>query len=197
MPAFTNLKLHDITAGANDPNREALDMHQPAGSAGFQAGNSRFLSRKLWDLQNKPNYFHNGQYTTNREAILAHDGEAKSSRERFEALSALDKDSVIEFLKTLQVLPPGTPSMFVDENFQPKTWPPAQLTQVVPSGQGLSLHWTGSTGRYQAQRSYQVQRATSLSNGQTWEIVGETDGEQFVLTPQDANHEFYRILVIE
>jgi len=197
VPAFTDLKLHDITAGANDPNREALDMHQPAGSAGFQAGNSRFLTRKLWDLQNKPNYFHHGQYTTIREAILAHDGEAKSSREQFEALTALDRDSVIEFLKTLQVLPPGTPSMFVDENFHPKPWPPAQLTQLAPSGQGLSLHWTGSTGLYQAKRSYQVQRATSLSNGTNWEIVGETDGEQFVLTPQDAKHEFYRILVIE
>ncbi len=197
VPAFTDLKLHDITSGANDPNREALDMHQPAGSEGFNAGNSHFLTRKLWDLQNKPNYFHHGQYTTIREAILAHDGEARSSREQFQALSVSDRDSVVEFLKTLQVLPAGTPSIFVDENFQPKSWPPAKLTQVVRSGENLTLHWTGSTGLYQARRSYQIQKTTTLSSGRTWEIVGETDGEQLIVTPRDPEHEFYRILVIE
>lgn len=47
VPAFTDFKLHDITAGAGDPNREPLDMNQPAGSEGFFAGNGKFLTRKL------------------------------------------------------------------------------------------------------------------------------------------------------
>ena len=41
----------------------------------------------------------------------AHAGEALDSRRAFEAASAYDQDSVIEFLKTLQVPAPGTPEL--------------------------------------------------------------------------------------
>lgn len=60
-----------------------------------------------------------------RQAVLAHAGEALASRKAFERLDDTDRDSVIEFLKTLQVLPPGTKELIVDENFRPKKWPPA------------------------------------------------------------------------
>ena len=43
-----------------------------------------------------------------REAILAHSGEALASRQAFEGLSSYDRDSIIEFLKTFQIVPPGT-----------------------------------------------------------------------------------------
>jgi hypothetical protein len=43
-----------------------------------------------------------------RKSILAHSGEALASRKAFQALSAYDQASLIEFLKSLQVLPPGT-----------------------------------------------------------------------------------------
>ncbi|MCB1036761.1 MAG: thiol oxidoreductase [Acidobacteria bacterium] len=124
VPAFTDLKLHDITSGPNDPNREALDMQQPAGSAAFFAGNSYFLTKKLWGAANERPYFHHGQYTTLRQAILAHAGEAEDSRISFEALSDYEQGSIIEFLKTLQVLPRGTKSLVVDENMVPRAWPP-------------------------------------------------------------------------
>ena len=35
---------------------------------------------------------------------------------------------MIEFLKTLQVLPPGTKALVVDEHYQPKAWPPIRQT---------------------------------------------------------------------
>ena len=125
VPAFTDLKLHDITTGLpGDPNIEALDMNQPAGSPGFFAGNGKFLTRKLWGTANEPPFFHHGQYTTLRQAVLAHDGEARSSRLAFEGLSEYERDSVIEFLKTLQVLPPGTKHLIVDERGEKKQWPP-------------------------------------------------------------------------
>lgn len=38
VPAFTDLKLHDICDGFDDPNIEPLDMHAPAGSAAFFCG---------------------------------------------------------------------------------------------------------------------------------------------------------------
>jgi hypothetical protein len=128
VPAFTDLKLHDITSGPDDPNREPLDMQRARGSelhfaaAEFFAGNGKFITRKLWGTGNKPNYFHHGKYTTMRESVLAHAGEAQRSGDAFKALADHDKDCVIEFLKTLQVLPPGTPSLIVDEKFRPRRW---------------------------------------------------------------------------
>lgn len=126
VPAYTDLKLHDITSGPSDPNREKLDMNQPAGSPGFFAGNPKFLTRKLWGVGKKPNYFHHGLYTTMRDAIAAHAGEAETSRQAFDALSVRDRNAVIEFLKTLQVLPAGTEALVVDENGEEREWPPSE-----------------------------------------------------------------------
>jgi len=123
VPAFTDLKLHDITSGADDPNVEPLDQTKPAGSDAFFAGNSRFLTRKLWGTANEPPYFHHGMYTTLRQAVLAHFGEADSSRQAFVALEDAGRDAVIEFLKSLQVLPEGSRSLVVDERGRPRPWP--------------------------------------------------------------------------
>ena len=59
-----------------------------------------------------------------RQAILAHAGEALASRRSFEQLPSSDRDGLIEFLKSLQVLPPGTRDLVVDEKYRPKPWPP-------------------------------------------------------------------------
>lgn len=106
VPAFTDLKLHDITSGPGDPNAESLDQNQPAGTPKFFAGNAKFITRKLWGVGNSGPYMHHGKFTTMREAILAHSAEALVSRQDFQALSAYDRDCVIEFLKSLQILPP-------------------------------------------------------------------------------------------
>src|SRR5690606_20413417 len=106
--AFTDLKLHDITTGApDDPGREALNINYPGNTPEFHAGNSRFLTKKLWGAANELPYFHHGKYTTLREAALAHYGEANAARLDFLDLSEQDQAYVIEFLKSLQVLPPG------------------------------------------------------------------------------------------
>jgi CxxC motif-containing protein (DUF1111 family) len=122
VPAFTDLKLHDISAGPNDPNIEPLDQNQPPGSAAFFAGNAKCLTRKLWGTANSGPFMHHGKFTTMREAVLAHSGEALVSRKAFEALGSYEKDCIIEFLKTLQVLPPSTRSLVVDESTKPRSW---------------------------------------------------------------------------
>lgn len=106
VPAFTDLKLHDITSGPGDPSSEALDINQPGGSPAFFAGNRRFLTKKLWGAANEKPYFHHGLFTTLREATLAHAGEALDSRKAFVSLSDLDQARTIEFLKSLQTGPP-------------------------------------------------------------------------------------------
>jgi hypothetical protein len=119
VPVFTDLKLHNITNGPNDPNAEFLDQNQPAGSDGFFAGNQKFITRKLWGVGNSGPYMHHGKFTTMREAIQAHAGEALQSRQSFQRLSPYERDCIIEFLKSLQILPPGTRSLAIDENGRP------------------------------------------------------------------------------
>jgi len=104
VPAFTDLKLHDITGGAGAPGGEAIDINHPAGSPAFFAGNRRFLTKRLWGAASEPPYFHHGRYTTLREATLAHDGEARASRQAYQALPEHERDAVIEFLKSLRVV---------------------------------------------------------------------------------------------
>jgi hypothetical protein len=129
VDAYTDFKLHNICAGPEDA--EPLDMNQSQWSAKFRDGNCRFLTKRLWGAANEPPFFHHGLFTTLRRSVLAHSGEAKASRQAFEALSPHERDSVIEFLKTLQVLPPGTKDRIVDETFHARTWPPASDAQTV------------------------------------------------------------------
>ncbi len=52
--------------------------------------------------------------------MLAHNGEGARSREAFEDLSPDARDEVIEFLKSLQVLPAGTRLLVVDKRGRPR-----------------------------------------------------------------------------
>jgi hypothetical protein len=131
VPAYTDLKLHDICSGPDDPNGEPLDMQHAPGSPDFFAGNRKFVTRKLWGAANEPPYFHHGRFTTLREAVLAHSGEALASRRTFQALRPPEQDAIIEFLKSLQVLPPGTRSLVVDERGHPR---PELAERLPPSG---------------------------------------------------------------
>jgi hypothetical protein len=129
VPAYTDLKLHDISATSDpktDPECEPLDQNQPAGSPAFFAGNCKFITRKLWGFYNQGGAFmHHGKFTTAREAVEAHSGEALTSRKAFDGLSPGQQNDIIEFLKSLQVLPPGSKSLVVDEHGNPKHWPPS------------------------------------------------------------------------
>jgi hypothetical protein len=125
VPAYTDLKLHDITDPSEPAEAEPLDMNWFVWSPKFSAGNRRFLTKRLWGAANEPPFFHHGLYTTLRQSVLGHNGEALAERRAFQNLAAYDQDSLIEFLKTLQALPPNTRTLFVDEKFEARTWPPA------------------------------------------------------------------------
>jgi hypothetical protein len=47
----------------------------------------------------------------------------RASRVAFQGLPKPEQDALFEFLKTLQVLPPGTRTRVVDEQ-KPREWPP-------------------------------------------------------------------------
>lgn len=78
-----------------------------------------FVTRKLWDAGNSAPYGHRGDLTTLTEAIAAHGGEARDARLAFESLAPEERDTIIEFLKSLQMLPPGTPRRTVYRRTHP------------------------------------------------------------------------------
>jgi hypothetical protein len=131
VEAFTDFKLHDICESGG---AEALDMNQSQWSKKFQEGNCRFLTKRLWGAANEPPFFHHGLFTTLRQSVLAHGGEAKETRAAFKQLPPAEQDALIEFLKTLQVLPPGVKDRIVDENFQGRSWPPPRDMQTLSTG---------------------------------------------------------------
>ena len=110
-------------------------MNQSQWSKKFKEGNRRFLTKRLWGAANEPPFFHNGLFTTLRQSVLAHSGEARNSRLAFQALPPAEQDAVIEFLKTLQVLPPGTKDRIVDENYRARTWPPQIIQEQIRAEQ--------------------------------------------------------------
>ena len=74
-----------------------------ANAAGIPA--SVFLTRSLWGIAETAPYLHDGRAITLDEAILAHGGEAKQSRDAFAALSGNEKADIRVFLLSLSRYP--------------------------------------------------------------------------------------------
>ena len=111
--AFTDLKRHDLCDADYDffcnerVPQGSLRGNAPATDFTIAAPprpTSQFLTRKLWDAGSSDPYGHRGDLTTMTEAINYHGGEARASRDAFFDLEQEQRDAVIEFLKSLQVL---------------------------------------------------------------------------------------------
>lgn len=72
-----------------------------------------FLTRRLWAVGNTDPYGHRGDVTTLAEAIHHHGGRARDARLRFEGLPPEDRRAVVAFLKSMQILPDGSPPVVV------------------------------------------------------------------------------------
>ncbi len=93
---YTDLLLHDMGNGLDD---------------GYTEGSAKtyeWRTPPLWGLGLAPNsqgenYFlmHDGRAHSIEEAILLHGGEGNSSRDSFNQLTANEKESIIQFLKSL------------------------------------------------------------------------------------------------
>jgi len=114
VQAFTDLKRHNL----NDEEYDHFANEQlPQGKLNGFADptdftidplprpTEEFLTRKLWDVGNTDPYGHRGDLTLMTEAIHYHGGEARDIRDAFFDLVQEDRDAIIEFLKTLQVVP--------------------------------------------------------------------------------------------
>jgi mono/diheme cytochrome c family protein len=107
--AYTDLKRHNLCDAPDHPDpirffgNEQLAQGRPDQDG--RPGTEFFLTRKLWDVGNSAPYGHRGDLTTIAEAILAHGGEARATRDAFNDLPLDDQAAIVKFLKTLQVLP--------------------------------------------------------------------------------------------
>jgi Di-haem oxidoreductase, putative peroxidase len=118
---FTDLKRHHMGAICN--NEKLVQAGVPT---------DEFITKKLWGFYSEPPFMHNGRCTTVTEAINTHGGEAQAARDAWAALPQGQKDDLFQFLKSLQVLPPNTPTLVVDENGHPRPG----LTQEGPPRSG-------------------------------------------------------------
>jgi len=115
--AYTDLKRHNLCDEETDFDsirffcNELLDQGRPEEDG--HPGAEFFITRKLWDVGNSAPYGHRGDLTTIAEAILMHAGQARPSRDAFAGLLIEAQKDIVNFLKTLQVLPPNSPRVVV------------------------------------------------------------------------------------
>jgi Di-haem oxidoreductase, putative peroxidase len=83
---YSDLLLHDMGAGLAD---------------GFEQGSStgrEFRTAPLWRVSDRSHFLHDGRAATILDAILAHGGQAAGAVAAFNALSATDKQAILDLL---------------------------------------------------------------------------------------------------
>ena len=103
VPAFTDLKRHDMGPALDNETMEQNGIPT-----------EEWLTRKLWGVGSEAPFLHHGRATLISEAILLHGGEALAQRMAYEDLSSEDQAAVVEFIKTLQILPEDATALVID-----------------------------------------------------------------------------------
>jgi cytochrome c peroxidase len=133
---YTDLKRHSLCDSPDHPDpirffcNEQLAQGRP--DHVDIPGEEYFITRKLWDVGSSAPYGHRGDLTTITEAILAHGGEARGQRDLFVALSPMEQRAIVKFLKTLQILPGGSPRVVTDP-------PRGVLRSLIPGSSLLAF----------------------------------------------------------
>jgi hypothetical protein len=110
--AYTDLKRHNLC-----DEFDQFFCNERLAQAGIPP--STFLTRKLWDIGSAAAFGHRGDLSTITEAIEHHAGEARPSLTKYLNLSAYERAAIVEFLKTLQILPPGSPLIIEEHSSGP------------------------------------------------------------------------------
>ncbi|SHL21784.1 di-heme oxidoredictase family protein [Roseibium suaedae] len=96
VPLFGDLKRHRIADAARDTlGNELLSQRF--------VDRDVFLTAELWGIGSTAPYGHRGDLTTLDEVIEAHGGEATEARKTYSALDEGDKQSIIAFLRSLEI----------------------------------------------------------------------------------------------
>lgn len=98
IPLFGNLKRHAIA------DQQVAALGNELLSQRFVERNV-FMTTELWGIASTAPYGHRGDMTTLAEVIDAHGGQARSSRDAWQNLTAELQSTVIAYLKTLVISP--------------------------------------------------------------------------------------------
>lgn len=105
VPLYGDLKRHDMgPALADDTPQKVLPDFTPDPPVPLQ----EFLTTELWGVADTGPYMHHGRATTLDAAIRGHGGEAAPSRAAYLDLPEEDRESLLAFLRTLRLVPPGS-----------------------------------------------------------------------------------------
>jgi len=108
LPIYSDLLLHDMGPDLAD------------GLAPGEATGSEFRTQPLWGISSTGPYLHDGRASTLDMAIRWHGGEAKASRQAYEAFSDAERADLIEFLESLGGRDEFTPGLVqLDEPVPP------------------------------------------------------------------------------
>ena len=88
VPLYSDLLLHRMGALAD-------------GIAQAAAQPDEMRTAPLWGLRARSPFLHDGRASTILQAILMHDGEARTIRDRFSNLSEVQKNAIIAFLESI------------------------------------------------------------------------------------------------
>jgi hypothetical protein len=98
---FADMKRHDLGPNFHERNYDGTMTTQ-------------FITEPLWGVGSTPPYGHDGRSINLREVILRHGGEARNSRNAFNALSENNKAAIFEFLNSLVLFPPDDTASNLD-----------------------------------------------------------------------------------
>tara|TARA_B100000131_G_scaffold195505_1_gene188010 strand:+ start:5711 stop:7180 length:1470 start_codon:yes stop_codon:yes gene_type:complete len=97
IPLFSDLKRHNM--GSKLDNEKVKQL-----SSRGKIDTNQWMTRKLWGFASEPPFLHHGRATLISEAIIMHGGDAEESKEKYKELSALEQASIVEYLKTFQIV---------------------------------------------------------------------------------------------
>ena len=95
VPVFSDLKRHQIADSGADHFANEVQ------SQAFVARDT-FLTPGLWGVADSGPYGHRGDLSTLHEAIMAHGGDGRASRDAYAALPQDEQDDIVAFLMTLR-----------------------------------------------------------------------------------------------
>lgn len=101
LPVYSDLLLHDM----GDDLADGIEQGEATGS--------EFRTHPLWGITADGPFLHDGRAHTLHDAILAHDGEARASREAYEELLPPKQELVVGFLQTLGGRDQASPGLLV------------------------------------------------------------------------------------
>ena len=110
----TQLGGEDMTQAILDYFKDEVKQQRQIPSPVQGIDTELWLTRKLWGVASEAPFLHHGRATLISEAILMHGGEAEPQRLAYEDLSEYEQDSVVEFIKTLQILPEESTTTLID-----------------------------------------------------------------------------------